>query len=66
MVNAQAGSLAWEDGTESLQWQGEARRWWWREDGCSDNRAGVCEPEPAEDGGEDGISIGVVRQADHL
>ena len=66
MVNAQAGSLAWEDGTESLQWQSEARRWRWREDGCSDNRAGVCEPERTEDSGEDGISLGVVRRADHL
>jgi hypothetical protein len=66
VVNAQASWLAWEDGTKSLQWQNEARRWWWWEDGCSDYRAGVCESEWAEDGGEDGISLGVVCRADYL
>ena len=66
MPDAQAGPLAWEDGTKGLQWQGEARRGRWRQDGCEDNRAGVCESEWSEDGGEDGISVGVVCRADYL
>jgi hypothetical protein len=65
-ANAQAGPLGWKDGTEALRWQSEASREWWWEDGCSDDRAGVCEPEPAEGGGEDGISVGVVCRAEHL
>ena len=65
-VDAQGCQLGWKDGTESVQRQSEAERGWWGEDGCRDDRAGVCEPEPAEDGGEDGVSVGVVCGADYL
>ena len=66
VVNAQAGWLAWEDGIKGLQWQGEA--WGWRrsEGGCTDDGAGICESEWAEDGGEDGVSVGILSGADYL
>ena len=57
--DAQGRRLGWKDGTEGLWWQGEAAGGW-REDRCPDYGAGVCEPESADGGGEDGASVGVV------